>query len=186
MSEPPLPIGATPRTIAACAAICLLSLLAWCVSDLRLNLSSSVPLGVYRLVAGSPHRGSTVLLCLPKPVAELARDRGYLRMRGNCPGNVSPVGKPVLALPGDTIVVERNAGLFVNGARIPNTRALARDEAGRMLPHFPDGTYPVASGQLWVASQYSSRSFDSRYFGPVEGSSVRSVIRPIWTLSLTH
>lgn len=102
-------------------------------------------------------------------------------MRGNCPGNVSPVGKPVLALPGDTIVVRNEVGLFVNGEQIPNTRALGRDETGRVLPRLPNGTYLVAPGQLWVVSQYSSRSFDSRYFGPVEERSVRAVMLPALT-----
>jgi type IV secretory pathway protease TraF len=37
-----------------------------------------------------------------------------------------------------------------------------------------------------VASQYSSRSFDSRYFGAVAESSLQSVIRPIWTIENTR
>jgi conjugative transfer signal peptidase TraF len=161
------------------------SMLVWSGSDLRVNLSGSIPLGIYRVVSEVPHRGSTVLLCLPKPIALLAKSRGYLHLSGNCPGRVGPVGKPVLALPGDTIVVVRDLGLFVNGVLIPNSRALIQDEAGRLLPRLQDGTYPVSPGQVWMASQYSYLSFDSRYFGPVATSSVQSVIRPIWTLENT-
>jgi conjugative transfer signal peptidase TraF len=161
-------------------------MLVWSGSDLRVNLSGSVPLGIYRVVAEVPHRGSTVLLCLPEPVALLAKNRGYLRLSGNCPGQVGPVGKPVLALPGDTIVVVRDLGLFVDGMLIPNSRPLVQDEAGRPLPRLREGAYPVSAGEMWVASKYSSRSFDSRYFGAVAASSVQSVIRPIWTFENTR
>jgi len=169
------------KVMITCTALVSFSVLVWSGSNLRVNLSGSIPLGIYRVVSEAPERGSTVLFCLPKSVAIFARDRGYLRLEGNCPGHVSLIGKPVLALPGDTIVVTRNAGLSVNGVLLPNSRALVRDDVGRILPPLPDGRYLVPPGRLWVASSYSVRSFDSRYFGSVAESSVQSVIRPIWT-----
>jgi conjugative transfer signal peptidase TraF len=178
--------AAASRAAGALIVLLFVSALVWSCSGLRINLSGSVPLGIYRVVAEVPHRGSTVLLCLPEPVALLAKNRGYLRLNGKCPGQVGPVGKPVLALPGDTIVVVRDIGLFVNGMLIPNSRALVQDEAGRLLPRLRDGTYSVSPGEMWVASQYSSRSFDSRYFGAVAESSLQSVIRPIWTIENTR
>lgn len=44
--------------------------------QLRVNLSGSVPLGIYRVVAEVPHKGSTVLSCLPESVAPLEKGRG--------------------------------------------------------------------------------------------------------------
>ena len=61
--------------------------------------------------------------------------------------------------------------MAVNGRLLPNTAPLVTDTAGRPLSHWPFGRYVVAPGTVWVASSYSSRSFDSRYFGPVEASS---------------
>lgn len=180
-------LGSAGSKVARAFTVLLLgSVLVWSGSNLRVNLSGSVPLGIYRVVAGVPHRGSTVLLCLPETVALLAKNRGYVRLSGQCPGRLGPVGKPVLALPGDTIVVVRDSGLFVNGILIPNSRPLVQDAAGRLLPLLRDGTYPVSPGEMWVASQFSSRSFDSRYFGAVAENSVQSVIRPIWTIESTR
>ncbi len=91
-----------------------------------------------------------------------------------------PVGKPVLALPGDTVVVTE-AGLLLNGRPVANTRPLALDRRGRPLPQLQAGAHVVSAGELWIVSQYAPFSFDSRYFGPVERVHVLGVGRPIWT-----
>ena len=43
------------------------------------------------------------------------------------------------------------------------------------------GKYVVESGTVWVASSLSPRSFDSRYFGPVQMNQVRERVRPLLT-----
>jgi type IV secretory pathway protease TraF len=34
---------------------------------------------------------------------------------------------------------------------------------------------------VWVASSYNGRSFDSRYFGPVDAVTIRNHVRPLLT-----
>lgn len=52
----------------------------------RLNLTASLPAGLYLVTPGSPTRGAIVMACLPLPVAAFARARGYVP-RGSCPGD---------------------------------------------------------------------------------------------------
>jgi len=150
------------------------------LAGLRLNLTGSLPVGLYVAAGAAPVRGALVLVCLPPEVAVLARARGYVPRGGACPGGVVPIGKPVLASAGDTVTVTPT-GLLMNGAPVPNSQALAMDRKGRPLPQLPTGRYVVRSGTVWILSSYSRLSFDSRYFGAVETAQVRARIRRLWT-----
>ena len=149
-------------------------------STLRINFTSSLPRGIYRMVSGPRSRGALVIACLPPEVGVFARARGYL-WRGECPGGAAPVGKAVAAVAGDTVTATAG-GLIVNGHLLPNSRPLARDRQGRRLQRVGDGTYVVSPGKLWLTSSYNPASFDSRYFGPVPEGAVISGIEPLWTL----
>lgn len=146
---------------------------------LRLNLTESLPTGIYRTITEAPRGGSVVMVCLPLEAAEFARARGYLGP-GSCPGGVRGLGKIVLATAGD-VVAHREEGLSVNAAPIPDSRALPRDSRGRTLAHHPWGEYVLGPRQLWLFSPYRPNSYDSRYFGPVDSSEVVSVLTPVWT-----
>ena len=147
-------------------------------AGLRLNDSPSMPIGLY-VRTSCESRSSLVVFCPAESIARVSAKRGY-RSRGNCPDGDEPLAKPIAASPGD--IVELSAtGMAVNGRLLPNTSPLATDTAGRPLSHWPFGRYVVARGTVWVASSYSSRSFDSRYFGPVEASQVREHVRPLLT-----
>lgn len=147
-------------------------------AGLRLNDSPSMPTGLY-VRTSSESSASLVVFCPADPFARLSVERGY-RSRGNCRDGGEPLAKPIVACPGD--IVELSAtGMVVNGRLLQNTPPLATDTAGRPLSHWPFGRYVVALGTVWVASSYSPRSFDSRYFGPVEASQVREHVRPLLT-----
>jgi conjugative transfer signal peptidase TraF len=147
-------------------------------AGLRFNDSPSMPTGLY-VRTSSESNASLVVFCPAEPFARLSVERGY-RTRGNCPDGAEPLAKPIVARPSD--VVELSAtGMAVNGWLLPNTAPLVTDAAGRPLPQRPFGRYVVAPGSLWVASSYSPRSFDSRYFGPVKASQVREHVRPLLT-----
>jgi type IV secretory pathway protease TraF len=49
------------------------------------------------------------------------------------------------------------------------------------LPHYPWGEHKLATGELWLHSPYHRSAYDSRYFGPVQDSTVVSVLRPVLT-----
>jgi len=147
---------------------------------LRLNLTGSLPVGLYLESRATPVRGAIVLACLPPEVAAFARERGYVPRGGTCPGGVLPVGKPILAIAGDTVSVTPT-GLLLNGVPVPNSQALEVDRKGRPLPRLAVGRYVVGPGELWVLSPYSRLSFDSRYFGAVQAGQVRAGLRRLWT-----
>jgi conjugative transfer signal peptidase TraF len=147
-------------------------------AGLRFNDSPSMPTGLY-VRTSSESNASLAVFCPAAPFAKLSAERGY-RSRGNCPDGAEPLAKPIAARPAN--IVELSAtGMAVNGRLLPNTAPLLTDTAGRPLPHWPFGRYVVAPGTVWVASPFSSRSFDSRYFGPVDASHVREHVRPLLT-----
>jgi conjugative transfer signal peptidase TraF len=164
--------------IAALPTACLA--IAAHILGLRVNLSPSIAPGIYRLTNDPIARGTTVLVCLPPPLSALARSRGYISA-GSCVDGNAPIGKVVAAVVGDTVEVT-NTGLAVNGERLPNTRPLVNDHDGRALPHVAHGRYVVPADQIWLISTHSSRSFDSRYFGPLSSTQIVSRVRPVLTL----
>jgi conjugative transfer signal peptidase TraF len=147
---------------------------------LRFNLTSSLPIGLYRVTKDSPtiERGAIVLYCLPPAVAGFAHNRGYVPRGGQCPGGLTPIGKMVAALPGDTVVLATD-GITVNGALQSHSRALASDLKGRELPHLRGGPYVVQRDYIWLLAP-SERSFDSRYLGPLVARNVLARVQPVW------
>ncbi len=172
--------------IGCAASGCVLSV-ALHSAGIRINLSPSAPVGVFlatpifseRASAAQLRRGTLVAVCLPERVAEWGRARRYL-MRGSCSDGTAPVGKTIIAESGDTVTVSAD-GLAIDGHPICNTRPLARDREGRPIPRMPDGRYPVGGGEIWLISTYTTRSWDSRYFGAVPTAGVVETLRPVWT-----
>lgn len=160
------------------AAISLVAsaLVATAGRGLTYNSSESVPVGVYRVrpLQGDPGRGEVVGVCLTRGAAALARERGYVHPQGlepwvygaRCASGLAVIGKPVAAVPGDTVEVSPR-GVFVNGAPLPNGSILLHDRAGRKLPHAPGRVRVLGPGEFWIQSPFTMRSFDSRIFGPV-------------------
>ena len=145
-------------------------------AGLWVNVTESLPIGIYRVVHAPITRGAYVLACLPEWAGKLAKERGYL-WRGPCPGGVARLGKQIVAVAGDTIEVS-DGGLKVNGLPIPRSAPLARDTRGRLLPVLR-GRWVVPLNGVWLWAGCSARSFDSRYFGLVPLSNVIAVVEPI-------
>lgn len=146
---------------------------------LRFTLTPSVPIGLYVRVEEKADYGDVVVFCAPLRAGRLAVQRGYIG-RGPCPGGAMPLGKYVLALPGDTITVARSA-LTYEGRPIPNSALHREDADGRLLPTLSPGEYVIGADSVFVFSGYHPRSFDSRYFGAVPQRHIQSVLRPVWT-----
>jgi conjugative transfer signal peptidase TraF len=145
------------------------------------NRSPSLPRGLYLRARGGYAPGTLVLACLPEARAAAARRRGYLES-GTCPGGASPVGKVVLAAGPDVVDFDAG-GLRRNGVPLPGSGTISVDSAGRPLGHVPFGRYRLAPGEVWLYSPYHPRSFDSRYFGPLPESDLRSTLVPLWIAS---
>jgi conjugative transfer signal peptidase TraF len=149
----------------------------WEFAGLRINTTPSLPLGLY--VTTSDPNASLAEFCPVEPYGQLAIVRGY-RSAGNCRDGGAPLLKPVIAKSGDIVDVSQG-GISVNGTPIPNTAAIRSDTSGRQLLPWPPGRYLVQPGNVWVASSFNRRSFDSRYFGPVPTSAIRDRLRPLVT-----
>ena len=169
---------------AAMLSVGAVGVLALGAGRLRVNLSPSVPVGLYVAEPLSSsrhvHRGELVEVCLGPEIDVFGRSRGYLH-RGRCADRTAPVGKPVFATGGDTIDVDLR-GLTLNGRLTPGSRQLAIDGSGRPLPRIAAGRYVVSPGEIWLVSTYSERSWDSRYFGPVAETATLADLRPIWSV----
>ncbi len=134
------------------------------------NASASAPIGLYRVVPGTPQRNDLVLVRAPDSVRALAAERRYL------PANV-PLVKRVVALGGDVVCLLDDA-VIVDGETV--ARRLDRDHLGRPLPRW-DGCRSLRSDEVFLLMAAVPDSFDSRYFGPVPLSAVIGRLVPLWT-----
>jgi len=173
------PRTATARRPAITILIIMVGTFEICgLAGLRINRSPSLPVGLYLVTASSD--ANLVEICPAAPFAELALVRGY-RDAGSCPDGGAPLLKPVVARAGDVVELSPE-GIAVNGRLLPNTAPKKSDTKNRLLTPWPAGRYIVGPTSIWVASSFSARSFDSRYFGPVESGSIRNYVRPWITL----
>jgi len=143
------------------SGVALAFLILWGVG-LRINLTPSLPKGIYALCPGTPGRGDFAAFCLEGEFADLARERGYLQA-GSCPTGLRPLLKRVVGLPGDAIP--------------DNLAARPSDSLGRSIPSIPLSRV-VPSGMALVLADHPG-SFDGRYFGFVPLESLR-LVKAVW------
>lgn len=140
------------------------------------NPSDSVPRGWYRIDGladtRSLHVGSFALARLPTDAAALAAERGYL------PAGI-PILKRIGAMAPQSVCI-RGHVVRIDG----EVAAAARTDDGR---HRPLQAWTqcrrLTEDELFLLSDTSPASFDSRYFGPIATTAVVGVARPMWTWS---
>jgi len=99
----------------------------------------------------------------------------------DCPGPEGDLVKRVIALPGQTIYSSGN-GIYVNGRLLAEPYLPRYDPLG---PPIPDASsqhpYRVPPGEFYVLGDNRADSCDSRYWGPVKGSSIAGkVVLVFW------
>ena len=147
----------------------------------RINLTHSEPTGLYKIENTPPARGDLAAFCLSLESAytALSAERNYLGTSSLCSSGQKPLLKEVVGLAGDSVTVHSsliqvNDTLFVLTSR-------TRDSQGRELPRkLRSGIIP--KGKALLLSTHHKNSFDSRYFGLVDASTLRKVI-PIFTFN---
>lgn len=163
-------------TAAVTAAGALLCAVAW-FSGVRFNLTASYPVGFWRLIERPVGKGDLVFFRAPlsNPAIQWAQELGAIPWRFGC----DPVMmKRIAGAPGDR--VEIGATVTVNGVDQVNSQVFAADQAGREIPRVAvPGIVPT--GTWFLLSDYNERSFDSRYFGPIDQGAVIGVAVPLWT-----
>jgi conjugative transfer signal peptidase TraF len=146
---------------------------------LRLNLTPSHPLGLWRIepLDRPAAIGDLVFVCPPRSAAfEQAAARGYLR-RGLCPGWVGPLIKIVAAGEGQRVAVGRS--VTIDGQPLEHSDVRVVDGEGRALVPWSGGVVPP--GHLYLHSSFVG-SYDSRYFGPVPAEGVLGRAEPVLTV----
>lgn len=149
-------------------------------AGLRINTTRSIPVGLYLTSSAAIEKGAYVMFCPPKSaVFDDAKARGYIGA-GFCEGGYGYMMKKILAAKSDTVTVSDD-GVRVNGELLALSKPVKADSAGRPLPRFSADHYALGQSELLLMSDVSSRSFDGRYFGPINRSSIQNVIRPLVT-----
>src|SRR5580765_3884025 len=131
-----------PRVpLIALLSVTTLLAIAWALG-IRLNLTASLPLGLYM-----PTKQPTdyIAFCLGGELEKEALSRQYITP-GHCPGGGTPLLKPIAARPGDRVTYS-SSGIAVNGKLLPNTAPRLLDHHGRPLKTYPFGTYTVPDGR---------------------------------------
>lgn len=137
------------------------------VAGLRVNVTPSMPRGIYRVTDTPLARGELVTLCPPAAWA----DSGYGgsgHWPPQCPGGARPLLKRLVAVPGDAVAVSAD-GIRINGTLQPHSAAQGHDRKGR--PLYSELRSCVVPPDLGLVLAPVSNSFDGRYFGfvPLEG-----------------
>lgn len=135
------------------------------------NASASAPIGLYyRYDDQRLSVGDLVLVETPKSVARLAAERGYLPLG-------VPLIKRIVARSGATICGHGNA-VTIDG-RITLKRQV-QDYLGRPLPWW-NGCHRLNADEVFLAMETVPGSFDGRYFGAVQTSSIKGHLVALWT-----
>lgn len=148
------------------------------LAGLRVNLTPSYPLGLWRIVPkpAGYGAGDLVFVCPPDtPIFDMALERGYLP-RGLCPGGTGPLIKTIAATSGH--FVELGATVMIDRQQVPNSQMRRTDASGRPLPTARNGAVPP--DHVFLLSDYFG-SFDSRYFGSVPSSGILGLAQPVLT-----
>ncbi|MDL2226469.1 conjugative transfer signal peptidase TraF [Deltaproteobacteria bacterium OttesenSCG-928-M10] len=149
----------------------------WAIG-VRVNLTPSVPRGLYLVSYDAPAKGDLVGFCLDKnnPFSELAQERSYLGP-GSCPSGLRPLVKKLSGLPGDRVELEPD-GIVLNGQLLAGTEKQGTDRVGRMIPNTLLKPGLIPPDQALVLSSDHPGSFDGRHFGLVPFDSLTK-IRPL-------
>jgi conjugative transfer signal peptidase TraF len=137
-----------------------------------LNTTSSEPLGLYVETPGPVSAGRLVAFKAPSAAFPYADRRlGYLRH--------TTLLKAVAAGPGDVVCATAGRLRINDRDRAP---IAVRDSLGVTLPRWT-GCRRLGANELFVFSDRVPNSFDSRYFGPIDRSSVVGVYKPVFESS---
>jgi conjugative transfer signal peptidase TraF len=164
-----LAIGVVIALLLVCGAI---------AAGLRINGTHSFPVGLYLARCKGPEIGDLVFVNPPAlPIFTLAKERGYLNVAYSAAPHLL---KRLAGIAGDRVTID-STGVRVNGIRLANSTPCNCDGAGRPLQACLLKDYVLRPDEVLLMSDYNPASFDSRYFGPLQATTIESVMTPLLT-----
>ncbi len=157
-------------------------LLVFPLFGLRINISDSLPIGLYKTVNKSPQKGDIVIFCLTNNPANIAVSRQYIPttwLNSKCPHDAQPLMKPIVAMYGDIISIS-SRGVAVNNTYIEKSKPLIKDGRNRPMPTI-NITRKLGKNEFIAVTTFNPYSWDSRYYGAIPTDNILSVVRPLWT-----
>ncbi len=98
----------------------------------------------------------------------------------DCPGPAGDLVKRVIALPGQTIYSSGNS-IYVDGRLLAEPYLPADDPLGPSIPNAsPQHPYRVPVGEFYMLGDNRADSCDSRYWGPIKGSTMVGKVVLVW------
>lgn len=156
-------------------AIFLILILAFHYFGMIVNLSSSMPIGLYRKSSGNITNNDYVALCLDSHNTQLGISRGYLEKGTTCNGSV-PLIKKVIALPNESITLSKN--YIITNHHQYNLKTLDFDNINRQLGSIKPGKYQQDCYWL-IGDDDFTNSWDSRYWGCIKKSQILYMVVPL-------
>ncbi|HCE5637918.1 TPA: conjugative transfer signal peptidase TraF [Legionella pneumophila] len=148
----------------------------------RINLTESIPVGLYRITSAEPLKNAYVIFCPDhRQTFRLAKNRGYIDHGLYCNG-YGYLMKKVVAVSGDILSVT-NEGVFVNQVIIPYSKPKLQDGMNRALPQWQIMNYQLKVNEIMTMTNQSEWSFDGRYYGLVHTRQIKGMITPIWVIN---
>ena len=156
-------------------------------AGVRINLSPSMPKGLYRLVDcnETAARDAAVGDWVAIDTKEASSNRGLAFFRSQ--GWLSYSGrsddllmKTIVGVGGDD-VTEEDGRLCVNGTPLAKSASNRQRAAGAL--RLPSVALPqrIKEGEVWLSSDHE-KGIDSRYFGAVARSSIACKVEVAWIL----
>lgn len=164
-------------------SVCLISLISMALLliaiGFRINLTNSIPVGLYRITDEGNLKNAYVIFCPDDRQAfRIGLNRGYIDHGLYC-GGYGYLIKKVAAMPGDILSIT-DAGVFVNQALLPFSKPKLKDGLNRALPQWHAANYKLKKEELLTMTNQSEWSFDGRYYGPVRTGQIKGMLTPIW------
>ncbi|HAT4454869.1 TPA: conjugative transfer signal peptidase TraF [Legionella pneumophila] len=148
----------------------------------RINLTESIPIGLYRITGTEPLKNAYVIFCPDdRKTFRLAKNRGYIDHGLYCNG-YGYLMKKVVAVSGDILSVT-NEGVYVNQMLIPYSKPKLQDGMKRTLPQWQVMNYQLQEDEIMTMTSQSEWSFDGRYYGLVHTRQIKGMITPIWVIN---
>jgi len=143
------------------------------------NATPSFPIGLYKINKNDKtiKRSKLILICPPATkLFYKANSKGYVS-KGYCSSGLKPLIKKIAATSKDYISISKF--VYINGIKQPKSNVYKKDSQGNSLKFSDKKNYYLKRNEIFLLSDYNERSFDSRYFGPIDKSLIIGTIEPV-------